>query len=184
MGLADREWKRRKYRQEQLRLKRQSEQPRRDLILKWYKLLEPFDRLYPNERDKLLGALADALSRHAIRSVVSTVILYGGALTVICTLPFLFGHVGPWRMATMFAFGIVGIVIFAFKSMRDDMRHRLEEYATGWWVANDPFTGNEVYKVMQCPKCYSGHNVNAYLRYLEPCKYCGHNIDWEAAKLS
>jgi hypothetical protein len=163
----------------------QNEQQQRELILEWYKLLKPFDRLYSIDRDKLLGALADDLSRNAVSDVVWTFIWFGGAWTVILALLFLFGGWEQRQIAIWLALpGFIGILILAFKTMKREMRNHLERLAEGYWVANDPFTGKEVYKVMKCPKCNSGHNVNAYLRYLEPCKYCGHNIDWEAAKLS
>jgi hypothetical protein len=156
------------------------QQKRRELILEWYKLLKPFDRLHSREREKLLGALADTLSRGAISSVVSAFVWLGGAWTAVIALLFLVAHRSQWwALATLFALGIVGVLMFAFKFMRDQMRYRLDEYATGWWVAHDPFTGKEVYELMKCPRC----RRDEYLRYLEPCKYCGHNIDWKAAKL-
>jgi hypothetical protein len=41
----------------------------------------------------------------------------------------------------------------------------------------------QIYPLIECPECKKNSYSNHYLRYLEPCEYCGHNIDWEAAKI-
>jgi hypothetical protein len=92
-------------------------------------------------------------------------------------------------MAAWFALpGFIGILIFAFKMMKDEMRRRLGDYAEGDWVAHDPITGKQIYfgqhgsSLIECPECIKNGYTDHYLRYLEPCEYCGHKIDWEAAK--
>jgi hypothetical protein len=162
------------------------QQRERELILEWYKLLEPFHRRVQHHhggKHAQLMALADDLSRNAVSDVVWTFIWFGGAWTVIFALIILFGHVWQWKMATLFALGLIGIVILAFKTMKREMRNNLERLVEGYWVAHDPFTGKEIYGLLKCPECVKQNYTNAYLRNLEPCEYCGHNIDWEAAKL-
>jgi hypothetical protein len=137
-------------------------------------------------------ALADRLSENAIENIKSHIILLGGLWTVIVVLLYLFVGEGWWQRTPRFwqllnyvglwLIGYSVIIGLSFRFMRDDMRSRLDDYAKGWWVANDPVTGEEVYPLIKCPECKKKYNVDRYLRYLEPCE-CGHNIDWEAAKI-
>jgi len=184
--LAD--WKRRKRVLADVEKRRQ--QRRRELILEWYKLLKPFQQ----RRDGLLGALADDLSENAIDNIKSWITGIGGIWTVIVVLLYLFVGEGWWHlMAARFGpllfyvglwlFGYIVIIGLSFHYTKDDMRYRLEKYASGWWLAIDPVTGKEIYPPVKCPECKKKYNIDRYLRYLEPCERCGYNIDWEAAKL-
>ncbi len=57
------------------------------------------------------------------------------------------------------------------------MRYRLEDYAEGYSVARYLNL-----KLLRCPECTKNNYSDHYLRYLEPCEWCGYQIDWEAAK--
>jgi hypothetical protein len=158
----------------------------RELILEWYKLLKPFQkRPYGSWDDDPLMALADDLSENAISNIVIWFILFGGLWTGIFVLLYLFEH-GGWGQRLgyigIWLIGYIVIIALSFHYTKDDMRIRLENYAEGWWVANDPVTGKEIYPLIVCPECKKKYHQDHYLRYLEPCEHCGHNIDWEAAK--
>jgi hypothetical protein len=160
-------------------------------ILEWYKLLKPFHARqtgrYGEGKEEQLKALADDLSKDA--SILSLFIFFGGVWTVILVLLYLFGDWELRQMALWLAFpGYIGIVTFLCSAMKNAMRRRLENYATGFCITFDPFTGKQIYPTLiNCPEClkkyYPASTTDHYLRYFEPCGYCGHNIDWEAAKL-
>jgi hypothetical protein len=165
-------WKRKWERERSLAdvRKYQRQEDRRELILEWYRLLKPFHR-------RQLDALANDLSRNAIHDMVWQFIYLGGAWTVILVL--LYWLQGQREGLLLFGpLGYVGIIAFIFYVAKSNMCIRLKRYAEGYWVGRDPFTGKQIYPLIECPKC-----KNRYLRYLEPCQYCGHNIDWEAAKI-
>jgi hypothetical protein len=144
--------------------------------------------MYGDGKHRQLMALADDLSKDAADSILWGFIILGGAWTVILVLLHLFGNWGLRQMALWLGFpGYIGIIALSLKMMKDSMRRRLENYANGWWIAHDPVTGEEIYPTLiSCPECpkkfWPASTTDHYLRYLEPCEYCGHNIDWEAAK--
>jgi hypothetical protein len=151
------------------------------MILEWYKLLKPFDKGESLGRYSELRALADDLAQNAIHDIVWSFIILGGIWTVVLVLLYLSEG---WK--TILLFGLLGYIIiigFIFHVMKDRMESRLEKYAEGWWIAHDPATGKEIYPRVKCPECKKKYNIDRYVRYLEPCERCGHNIDWEAVKL-
>jgi hypothetical protein len=148
----------------------QQEEQRR-LILEWYRLLRPF-----HTRQRQLEALADDLSKNAMSNIVWWFILFGGGLTVILAILYL---VVGWKTVLLIgSLGYIGIIALLFHGIKQDMRSKLKNYAEGYWVAHDPITFKEIYQPMKCPVC------DHYVRYLEPCEYCGHEIAWKAAKKS
>jgi len=184
--LSDWKWKRKHKRSIADARKHQEQQERRELILEWYKLLKPFhtrSRRFGDGKHAQLMALADDLSRNAIEHIVYGFIFLGGVWTLVLAFLFFVGDRDGRQAVLWFALpGFIGAVIAAFWMMRKEMRSRLENLAEGWWVAHDPITGKPVYDLMTCPECRKRNYTDHYLRYLEPCEYCGHNIDWEAAK--
>ena len=164
------------------------QEEKRELILEWYKLLKPFQKRRPHAlwEDDPLMALADDLSENAIRNIVMWFILFGGLWTVIVVLLYLFVGGGSGQRVgyiVIWLLGYIVIIALSFHYTKDDMRIRLENYAEGWWVSNDPVTGKEIYPLIKCPECKKKYNIDRYLRYLEPCEHCGYNINWEAAKI-
>jgi len=163
------------------------QEEKRQLILDWYKLLKPFHtrhQRYGDGAHAQLVALADDLSRKSIHGMAWSFTFLGGAWTVILVLIYLFG--GRKLLSLLPLFGplaYIFIIAFIFSMAKGEMRMRLEHYAEGYWVANDPFTRKQIYPLIECPECKKNNYSNHYLRYLEPCEYCGHNIDWEAAKI-
>jgi hypothetical protein len=168
-------WKRKRFKADVRKYRQQEE--KRELIVEWYRVLKPF-----HAKGLQLEALADDLSENAIHSVVGPFIFVGGAWTVILVLLYWFTGLGRRDLLWLGPLGYIGIVAFLFRFMKDEMRRRLRDYANGYWVAHDPFTGEEIYPLIECPECKK-KNYSNYLRYLEPCEGCGHNIDWEAAKI-
>jgi hypothetical protein len=163
--------------------KNRQQEKHRELIHEWYKLLKPFHARLRSGDDPL-EALADDLAQNAIISIIWQFIFCGCVWTGILVLLYLFGG-RELRQDVLWLgpLGYIGLIAAILGVMKQELRIRLRHYAEGYWIARHPVTGKEIYPLIECPECKKKNYSNRYLRYLEPCEYCGHNIDWEAVKI-